>query len=62
MNMTVFKYVDRGLFECHKMIFKFLMATRILIKDTKLSNNDVGLLFKKPGAIENVSNPFAWMD
>jgi dynein heavy chain len=62
MNKKVYRYINRGLFERDKITFKLLMATKILIKDGKLTGADVGLLLKAGGGIDDRNNPFSsWM-
>jgi dynein heavy chain len=62
LTMTVYRYINRGLFERDKVMFKLLMATKILIKDGKLTNGDVGLLLKAGGGIDDRTKPFSWME
>jgi len=38
-----------------------MMSTKILIKEGKLTNGDVGLLLKAGGGIDDRNNPFKWM-
>jgi len=62
LTRKVYRYINRGLFERDKVTFKLLMATKILIKDGKLTSADVGLLLKAGGGIDDRNNPFAsWM-
>jgi dynein heavy chain len=49
LTRRTYRYVNRGLYEKDKTTFKLMMATRIMIKDKKLSTSDV-LLFLKAGA------------
>lgn len=60
--MKVYRYINRGLFESHKIMFKLMMSTKILIKDGKLTNGDVGLLLKAGGGIDDRTKPFNWME
>jgi dynein heavy chain, axonemal len=62
LTRKVYRYINRGLFERDKVTFKLLMATKILIKDNRLTSADVGLLLKAGGGIDDRNNPFAsWM-
>jgi dynein heavy chain len=62
LTRRTYRYVNRGLYEKDKTTFKLMMATRIMIKDKKLSTSDV-LLFLKAGAgQEDRSKIFTWMD
>ena len=62
LTRKVYRYINRGLFERDKVTFKLLMATKILIKDGRLTSADVGLLLKAGGGIDDRNNPFqSWM-
>jgi len=43
-------------------MFKLLISTKILIKEGKLNNSDVGLLLKAGGGIDDRTKPFSWME
>jgi dynein heavy chain len=62
LTRKVYRYINRGLFERDKVMFKLMMATKILIKDGKLTNGDVGLLLKAGGGIDDRTKPFSWME
>merc|ERR1711990_470496 len=62
LTRKVYRYINRGLFERDKIMFKLMMATKILIKDGKLTNGDVGLLLKAGGGIDDRTKPFSWME
>ena len=62
LTYKVYRYISRGLFERHKIMFKLMMATKILIKDGKLTAGDVGLLLKAGGGIDDRTKPFNWME
>jgi dynein heavy chain len=62
LTYRVYRYISRGLFEAHKIMFKLMMATKILIKDGKLTPADVGLLLKAGGGIDDRTKPFNWME
>jgi len=42
--------------------FKLMMATKILIKDNRLTPADVSLLLKAGAGIDDRSKPFNWME
>jgi dynein heavy chain len=62
LTKKVYRYINRGLFERDKTMFKLMMATKILIKDGKLTPGDVGLLLKAGGGIDDRTKPFNWME
>jgi dynein heavy chain len=62
LTRKVYRYINRGLFERDKVMFKLMMATKILIKDGKLTSGDVGLLLKAGGGIDDRTKPFSWME
>lgn len=39
-----------------------MMATKILIKDGKLTSSDVGIFLKSGAGIDDRTRPFGWMD
>mmetsp|Transcript_11627 Transcript_11627/g.17624 ORF Transcript_11627/g.17624 Transcript_11627/m.17624 type:complete len:694 (+) Transcript_11627:3247-5328(+) len=62
LTRRVYRYINRGLFERDKVTFKLMMATKILIKDGKLTPADVSLLLKAGAGIDDRNKPFSWMD
>jgi dynein heavy chain len=62
LTEKVYRYINRGLFERDKVTFKLMMSTKILIKDGKLNNADVGLLLKAGSGIDDRNKPFSWME
>lgn len=62
LTRRTYRYINRGLFERDKVTFKLMMATKILIKDGRLTPADVGLLLKAGGGIDHRSKPFQWME
>jgi dynein heavy chain len=62
LTRRTYRYINRGLFERDKVTFKLMMATKILIKDGRLTPADVGLLLKAGGGIDDRSKPFQWME
>jgi len=62
LTRKVYRYINRGLFERDKVTFKLMMATKILIKDGKLTNADVSLLLKAGAGVDDRNKPFSWME
>jgi len=62
LTRRVYRYINRGLFEVDKVTFKLMMATKILIKDGKLTPADVGLFLKAGAGIDDRTRPFNWME
>lgn len=62
LTYKVYRYINRGLFVSNQVTFKLMMATKILIKDGKLTPSDVSLLLKCGAGIEDRNKPFNWMD
>ena len=62
LTRRVYRYINRGLFESDKVTFKLMMATKILIKEGKLTPGDVSLLLKSGAGIDDRNKPFSWMD
>lgn len=62
LTRKVYRYINRGLFERDKTTFKLMMAMKILIKEGKLTNNDVNILLKAGSGIDDRNKPFSWLD
>jgi len=61
LTWRVYRYISRGLFERDKTTFKLMMATKILIKDNKLSSADVSMFLKAGAGIDDRNKIFQWM-
>ena len=64
LTYQVYRYVNRGLFERDKMLFKLMVAMRIQVVQGSLNQGDVGLLLRGGSALDIKSekpNPFKWM-
>jgi dynein heavy chain len=53
LTKKVYRYINRGLFERDKVTFKLMMAMKIMIKDGKLTNNDVNVFLKAGSGIDD---------
>jgi len=63
LTYKVYRYISRGLFERDKTTFKLMMSMKILIKDGKLTSQDVDILLKSGALAEERSPPpFSWME
>ena len=62
LRLTVYTWVCRGLFEKDKVTFKLQMCLKILIKAKMLTQNDVNILLKAGGGIDDRNKKFSWMD
>jgi dynein heavy chain len=62
LTVRVYRYINRGLFENDKITFKLMMATKILIKDGRLTAADVSMFLKAGGGIDDRNKIFNWMD
>lgn len=61
LTRKAYRYINRGLFERDKTTFKLMVATKILIKEGKLTNGDVGLFLKAGAGVDDRNNQFSWM-
>mmetsp|Transcript_610 Transcript_610/g.1165 ORF Transcript_610/g.1165 Transcript_610/m.1165 type:complete len:1301 (-) Transcript_610:61-3963(-) len=62
LTNRVYRYINRGLFERDKVTFKLMMATKVLIKEGKLTVGDVNLLLKAGSGIDDRNKaPFGWL-
>lgn len=62
LTEKTYRYINRGLFEKDRTTFKIMVATKILIKEGKLTPADVGLFLKAGAGIEDRNKPFNWME
>lgn len=64
LTYQVYRYMNRGLFERDKTLFKLMLAMRIQTVSGELSQADVGLLLRGGSALDIKSekpSPFKWM-
>ncbi|KAL4465245.1 hypothetical protein ABPG74_001959 [Tetrahymena malaccensis] len=52
LTFHVYRYVNRGLFEIDKITFIIMMAFKILITSSKISNSDISLFLKSGDALD----------
>jgi dynein heavy chain len=52
LTYSLYKYVQRGLFERHKLTFALMLAMRILVGDRKLTENEVQIFLKGGAALD----------
>jgi len=62
MTEKVYRYINRGLFERDKVMFKLQMCLRILIKAGALNQGDVNMFLKSGSGIDDRNKKFSWMD
>jgi dynein heavy chain len=53
LTRKVYRYINRGIFEKDKVMFKLMMCLKILIKDGKLTNADVNVFLKAGGGVDD---------
>ena len=64
LTYQVYRYLNRGLFERDKMLFKLMVAMRVQAVSGQLTPADIGLLLRGGSALDIKSekpNPFKWM-
>jgi len=62
MTYKVYRYINRGIFERDKTMFKLMMSLRILINEKILTMSDVGLFLKAGAAVDDRNKKFNWME
>lgn len=62
MTYKTYRYINRGIFERDKVMFKLMMCLRILINEGTLTMADVGLFLKAGGSIDDKNKKFNWME
>ena len=66
LTYNVYRYINRGLYEEHKLLFVFILATRVLVNDEIISQGDVDLFLRGGAALSLDSpgvrrKPFVWL-
>lgn len=62
MTYKVYRYINRGIFERDKVMFKLMMCLRILINENVLTMADVGIFLKAGAAVDDKNKKFNWME
>jgi len=52
MTYMVYRYINRGLFEQHKLLFVYTIALKILVRIRKLSQDDIALFLRGGAALD----------
>jgi dynein heavy chain, axonemal len=62
-TLSLYQNVCRSLFETHKLLFSFLLCTKILFGDNKIDQNEWRFFLAGPsGQIDPKPNPTDWLD
>jgi dynein heavy chain len=64
LTYQVYRYMNRGLFERDKMMFKLMVTLKIMVVASELSPNDVAMFLKAGSALDvkaEKANPLRWM-
>jgi dynein heavy chain len=65
LTFQVYRYMNRGLFERDKMMFKLIVTMKIMVVAGQLTSNDVSVFLKAGSALDSKAerqNPFAkWL-
>merc|ERR1719160_2082548 len=64
LTYQVYRYMNRGLFERDKMMFKLMVTLKIMVIGGKLTGGDVSVFLKAGSALDvkaERQNPFRWM-
>ena len=62
MTYKVYRYINRGLFEVDKTMFKLMTCLRIMIKEGVLTSADIGMFLKAGAAVDDRNKKFSWME
>ena len=62
LTRKVYRYINRGIFEKDKVMFKLMMCLKILIKDGKLTNADINVFLKAGGGVDDKQKMVSWLD
>jgi dynein heavy chain len=62
-TLSLYRNVCRSLFERHKLLFSFLLCTKIMFGDNKIDQQEWRFFLAGPsGEIEQKPNPTTWLD
>jgi len=64
LTYRVYRYMNRGLYERDKMMFKLMVTLKIMVMATNITGGDVSMLLKGGSALDikaERSNPFRWI-
>jgi len=62
-TLSLYRNVCRSLFERHKLLFSFLLCTKIMFGDSKIDMGEWRFFLAGPsGEIEQKPNPTNWLD
>ena len=62
-TLSLYRNVCRSLFERHKLLFSFLLCTKIMFGDAKIDMQEWRFFLAGPsGEIEQKPNPTNWLD
>jgi dynein heavy chain, axonemal len=62
-TLSLYQNVCRSLFERHKLLFSFLLTTKILFGDNSIDLNEWRFFLAGPsGSIDIIPNPTDWLD
>jgi len=62
-TLSLYQNVCRSLFEAHKLLFSFLLCTKILFGDNQIDMSEWRFFLAGPsGSIEQKPNPTDWLD
>merc|ERR1719311_301647 len=64
LTYQVYRYMNRGLFERDKLMFKLMVTLKIMVIAASLTGNDVSVFLKAGSSLDKNSerpNPFRWM-
>ena len=64
MTYITYRYINKGLYEAHKLTFLLVVTTKILITSQLLTSTDVGLFLRAGASLDRATcpkKPFKWM-
>jgi dynein heavy chain len=64
LTYQVYRYMNRGLYERDKMMFKLMVTLKIMVLGGTITGGDVSMLLKAGGALDakaERANPFKWL-
>ncbi|KAA0176015.1 hypothetical protein FNF27_02407 [Cafeteria roenbergensis] len=65
MTYTVYRYINKGLYERHKLLFVLIVTLKVLVREGRLEQADVGLFLRGGAALDITAvkrRPKWWKD
>ena len=62
LTRKVYRYINRGIFERDKVMFKLMMCLKILTKEGKITLADISVFLKAGAGVDDKQKMVSWLD